>query len=182
MTRLNSFYSVVTGIALGMLLMGCEANLGTDSEFPEKSRGVVYQDGNAPTDTIFGSGGLFGEDDKSLGEGGTGGGGLGVNAYLWRASLDTLAFIPLSSADPFGGVIITDWYSPPESPGERFKLTVYILDRRLRADGLRVTAFKQNQDTTNQWVSVNLTPKVTTDIENAILSRARELRVAREGQ
>jgi len=101
---------------------------------------------------------------------------------LWRASLDTLAFIPLSSADPFGGVIITDWYSPPESPGERFKLTVYILDRRLRADGLRVTAFKQSQDTTNQWISVNLTPKVTTDIENAILSRARELRVAREGE
>lgn len=182
MTRRHFFYSAVPGIVLGMLLMGCEANLGTDSAFPETSRGVIYQDGNASEETIFGGGGLFGEDDKSLGESGTGGGGLGVNAYLWRASLDTLAFIPLSSADPFGGVIITDWYSPPESPGERFKLTVYILDRRLRADGIRVTAFKQNQDTTNQWVSVNLTPKVTTDIENAILSRARELRVAREGE
>lgn len=181
MTRRNSLYSAFSGIALALFLMGCDANLGTDSAFPEKNRGEVYQEGDAPVDTIFGKGGLFGDDDKSLSEGG-GGGGLGVNAYLWRASLDTLAFIPLSSADPFGGVIITDWYSPPESPGERFKLTVYILDRRLRADGLRVTAFKQSQDTTNQWISVNLTPKVTTDIENAILSRARELRVAREGE
>lgn len=182
MTRRNSLYSAFSGIMLSLFLVGCDADLRTDSAFPEKSRGVVYQDGDVADDTIFGKGGIFGDDDKALSEGGAGGSGLSVNAYLWRASLDTLAFIPLSSADPFGGVIITDWYSPPESPGERFKLTVYILDRRLRADGLRVTAFKQSQDTTNQWISVNLTPKVTTDIENAILSRARELRVAREGE
>jgi len=59
-----------------------------------------------------------------------------VNGYLWRASLDTLAFMPLASADPYGGVIITDWYVNPERPEERFKCTVYILDSRLRADGL----------------------------------------------
>jgi Domain of unknown function (DUF3576) len=182
MTRRRSFFSAFSGITLGLLLVGCDANMGTDSTFPTTYGRTVYQTGNVPDDTVFGKGGLLGDDDKSLSDGGSGGGGLGVNAYLWRASLDTLAFIPLSSADPFGGVIITDWYTPPESPGERFKVTVYILDRRLRADGLRVTAFKQSQDTTNQWISVNLTPKVTTDIENAILSRARELRVAREGE
>jgi Domain of unknown function (DUF3576) len=65
--------------------------------------------------------------------------GLGVNAFLWRASLDTLSFMPLASADPFGGVIITDWYANPEKPDERFKATVYILDTRLRADGVSVT-------------------------------------------
>src|SRR3990167_9588100 len=55
-------------------------------------------------------------------------GGIGVNAYLWRASLDTLSFLPLASADPYGGVIITDWFVNPEQPAERFKATVYILD------------------------------------------------------
>ena len=90
--------------------------------------------------------------------------------------------MPLSSADPFGGVIITDWYSSPDSPNERFKVTVYILDRRLRADGVRVTAFKQNLDAANQWIAVPLAPKVTADLENAILSKARGLRIAREGE
>ena len=69
--------------------------------------------------------------------------GIGVNSYLWRASLDTLSFMPLASADPWGGVIITDWYSDPATPDERFKATVYILDTRLRADALAVTVHKQ---------------------------------------
>ncbi|MBO6826277.1 MAG: DUF3576 domain-containing protein [Sneathiella sp.] len=164
-----------------LLLSACGGNLGTDSTFPEERSGQVYQEGfDDNRDTVFGEGGLFGSD-KSLEEGQGGGGGIGVNSYLWRASLDTLSFMPLSSADPFGGVIITDWYIPPESPGERFKVTVYILDRRLRADGLRVSAFKQNRDSTNNWVPVQLTPKTVTNLENAILRRARELRIVREG-
>ncbi len=182
MTR-QKLYAVAVGCCLALLLTGCESDLSANSTFPTSSRGTVYQTGNAPDDTIFGKGGLFGDDDKELQGGGLGsGGGLGVNAYLWRASLDTLSFMPLSSADPFGGVIITDWYSSPDSPNERFKVTVYILDRRLRADGVRVTAFKQNLDTVNQWIAVPLAPKVTADLENAILAKARELRVAREGE
>src|SRR5512145_1249877 len=70
---------------------------------------------------------------------------IGVNGYLWRATLDTLSFMPLQSADPYGGVIITDWYINPEKPDERFKCTVYILDSRLRADGLNVAVFKQTR-------------------------------------
>src|SRR5450432_4696704 len=70
-------------------------------------------------------------------------GAIGVNGYLWRATLDTLAFMPLVSADPYGGVVITDWYANPEKPDERFKATVYILDSRLRADGLNVTVYKE---------------------------------------
>ena len=66
-----------------------------------------------------------------------------MNAYLWRASLDTINFIPLVSADPFGGVIITDWYTPAETPNERMKVQITILDRELRADGVRVSVFKQ---------------------------------------
>jgi len=161
-------------------LAACSSDLSTESNFPETSRGQVYQDGVPDKqETLFGDGGLLG-NDKSLKDG-QGGSGIGVNGYLWRASLDTLSFMPLSSADPFGGVIITDWYTPAESPGERFKVTVYILDRRLRADGIRVSAFKQNLDTTNNWIPVELTPKTVTNLENAILRRARELRIARDG-
>src|SRR3569833_4342040 len=77
--------------------------------------------------------------------------GIGVNGYLWRASLDTLAFMPLSSADPYGGVIITDWYANPEKPDERFKAQVYILATRLRAAGLAVTVYTQTRAAGGQW-------------------------------
>lgn len=105
-------------------------------------------------------------------------GSIGVNGYLWRASLDTLAFMPLASADPYGGVIITDWYSNPETPAERFKATVYILDTRLRADGLNVTVFKQTKDANGAWVDTPVSDQTSTDIENAILTRARQLRLS----
>lgn len=103
---------------------------------------------------------------------------LGVNGYLWRASLDTLAFMPLSSADPYGGVIITDWYSNPEKPDERFKAQVYILDTRLRADGLNVTVYKQVRNPAGQWMDAAVTPETASSIENAILTRARQLRLS----
>jgi len=107
---------------------------------------------------------------------------IGVNGYLWRASLDTLAFMPLASADPYGGVIITDWYTNPEAPNERFKATVYILDTRLRADGLNVTIFKQVADGAGGWVDQQPSAQTETDMENAILTRARLLRLANVNQ
>jgi len=103
---------------------------------------------------------------------------IGVNAYLWRATLDTLAFMPLASADPYGGVVITDWYVNPEQPDERFKCTVYILDARLRADGLNVAVFKQTKDASGAWVDAAAAGQTETDIENAILTRARQLRLS----
>lgn len=103
---------------------------------------------------------------------------IGVNGYLWRATLDTLAFMPLSSADPYGGVIITDWYVNPEKQDERFKCTVYILDTRLRADGLNVTVFKQVKDASGAWVDAASSDQTPIDIENAILTRARQLRLS----
>lgn len=100
-----------------------------------------------------------------------------VNSFLWRASLDTVSFMPLSSADPFGGVIISDWYSPPETPDERFKVTVYILDRELRADGLRVAVFRQTRTKKDTWVEAKVDDRTGRDIENAILKRARQMRI-----
>jgi hypothetical protein len=104
--------------------------------------------------------------------------GIGVNAYLWRASLDTLAFMPLASADPYGGVINTDWYTNPEKPDERFKVTVYILDTRLRADGLTVTVFKQVKGADGNWTDSSTSAQTQVDLENAILNKARQLRLS----
>ncbi len=126
---------------------------------------------------------LFGEDAFEYGPGAdrkeepSGGGGIAVNGYLWRASLDTMSFMPLSSADPFGGVIVTDWYVSPESPNERFKVQIYILDRQLRADGLRVSVFRQVRDAYGSWSDAPVKPDTARQLENAILTRARQLRI-----
>jgi hypothetical protein len=103
---------------------------------------------------------------------------IGVNGYLWRATLDTLAFMPLASADPYGGTVITDWYTNPDKPDERFKCTVYILDSRLRADGLNVAVFKQTKDAAGNWVDTPTASQTEIDIENSILTRARQLRLS----
>lgn len=128
------------------------------------------------------TGKVFGDDAFTWGgnsrkdEGAADGSGIGVNSFLWRASLDTLLFMPVSSADPFGGVIITDWHTPSDSPPtERFKLNVYILGRALRADGVRVAVFRQVKDG-EQWRDQPLDTKVAAKIEDAILTKARQLR------
>jgi len=100
---------------------------------------------------------------------------IGVNAYLWRAAIDTLSFAPLLQADSSGGVIVTDWYASPQSPGERIKLTVSILDQDLRADALRVAASRQiNQNGT--WVDAPVAAATVQKLEDIILTRARDLR------
>jgi hypothetical protein len=102
---------------------------------------------------------------------------LGVNSYLWHASLDTLSFMPLASADPFGGVIITEWSSAVQVPDERMKVTVYIMDRRLRADGVKVAVFRQVRQN-GVWADAPVTPETAAKLTDAILTRARELRLA----
>ena len=99
-----------------------------------------------------------------------------VNRYLWRAALDTIDFMPVQKADPLAGLITTDWYGNPQTPQERFKTNVYILDTALRADALRVTVFRQ-QLTDYGWVDAPVNNATAREIENAILSRARELRL-----
>ena len=102
---------------------------------------------------------------------------IGVNAYLWRASLDTLSFMPLLQTDSNGGVIVTDWYINPAAPSERVKVTVTILDQDLRADGLRVAALRQiNQG--GQWVAAPVQAATVQKLEDIILTKARDLRRA----
>ena len=128
--------------------------------------------GAEQTGSIFGSGGvtLFGDGDEAPAS------GIDVNAFLWRATLDTTSFIPLLSADPFGGVIITDWYSPPESPNERFRLSVYILGRTLRSDGVQVSVFRQERGDDGLWEDRATSPDTAVSLEDKILDRARQLR------
>lgn len=100
---------------------------------------------------------------------------IGVNAYLWRASLDALSFAPLLQTDSNGGVIVTDWYANPQNPGERVKLTVAILDRDLRADALRVSGARQVAQN-GAWVDAPIQAATVQRVEEIILTRARDLR------
>ncbi|TDQ81976.1 uncharacterized protein DUF3576 [Dongia mobilis] len=163
----------LAGLAALAVLGACNADLGGEEQYPTRRQkgdsGPQYEEGA----TVFGPGGLFG--GPAAPDDGSGGGGVGVNSLLWRASLDTVSFMPLVSADPFGGVIITDWYTPPATPGERFKVNIYILGRALRADGIRASVFRQ-QDMGGQWIDAPVALNTATDLENAILTRARQLR------
>ncbi len=126
--------------------------------------------GNSGSLFSFGSGSRNGGNPAS---------GLRVNAYLWRATLDTLSFMPLVSADPFGGVIITDWYSPPGTPDERFKANAYILSQQMSANAVRVTVFHQVQQG-GDWADSPVDPAVASGLEDRILARAADLRAAAE--
>ena len=149
---------------------GCADFSGADIEATTHDQ----TDSGNKRDSIWGVGGasLFGDG----GGDNSGGGALGVNSFLWRATLDTIAFMPVSTADPFGGVILTDWHSTEEAPNERFKLNVYILGRTLRADGIRVAVFSQTKDQGGQWRDSAVPEQTGTKIEDAILTRARQLR------
>ena len=177
--RSSMVRSFLIAAAVAGLLAGC-GDAKVEHDYPDPlyrhlpgSHGSSYR----PKE---GAQGIFGEDGISLlgGDREQGGGaGIGVNSFLWRASLDTLSFMPLASADPFGGVIITDWFAPPETPDERFKVTVYILDRELRASGLKVAVFRQEKGEAG-WADAAVDGATHTEVENSILVRARELRIA----
>ncbi len=158
------------GAASGALLLGLSGLSGCGSQGNNESWPApkgLDRGGSTGGISLFG-GGSGGQNANT---------GIGVNSFLWRASLDTLAFMPLTSADPFGGVIITDWRSDPASPEERFKMTVYILDQQLRADGLRVAVFRQIRDSAGVWSDAAVNPDTGLKLENAILTRARQLRI-----
>lgn len=169
----------LAAVASAVLLAGC--GLDTDSRPMQKqSDGTWSREDPSQKDSVFGKGGLdlFGGNKRSD-DAQAGGAGIGVNLYLWRASLDTVSFMPLSSADPFGGVIITDWYQPQNNPNERFKVNLYIQGRTLRADALRASVFRQVRDpASGGWYDVQVAPSVNTEFENAVLTRARQIRTA----
>ena len=105
---------------------------------------------------------------------------MAVNAFLWRASLDTVSFIPLDIVDPIGGVITTQWYEDTNNSNERIKPTIYIKDRRLRADGVSVNIFREVM-LTDRWVKADTNPDTANLIEASILTKARELRIGTQG-
>lgn len=149
-------------LAAAMAAAGCASDGDAAAEGPVAAR-----------NDDRGGWGPFGGGDRKRQEGSE----IGVNSLLWRASLDTISFMPLALTDSFGGVIITDWYSEPSTPNERFKVQIYILDTRLRADGIKVNVFRQVQGA-NGWADAAVDDDTAPQLENAILSKARELRLA----
>ena len=167
MPRLAACLAVLT---MPLLAAGC-----SNSKPNPTAPNAIVEPGQNPG-SIFGDEGILGTFGVGKGPKDTGGGsGIGVNAYLWRGALDTLGFMPLTSADPFGGVIITDWYTSPSATGERFKATAYILGKELRSDGIRVSIFRQVLQN-GQWVDAPVSQRTVGDIEDKVLERARKLR------
>jgi hypothetical protein len=171
--RISKKIAGPAGVLLGALaLTAC-------SHAPQTTTPEIYnpQTANLPgamaTDTgssIF----TFGKGSSSTTAPGT---QIQVNAYLWRATLNTLAFMPLVSADPFGGVIITDWYTPPATPGERFKVNAYILGQQLTADAIQVSVFHQTEQN-GQWTDTPADPATASGLEDRILANAADLQAA----
>ncbi len=169
--KLNPFV-----LALLLFMWGC-SGAPVEYKYPEKVKGRYEMPGEhrdaEERDKLFGDKGL-----NLFSEGKTPENGIGVNTFLWQGTLETLSFMPLASADPFGGVIITDWYSPPAAPDERFKVNALILTKSLRADGLKISVFRQVKTEKGVWIDTKTDPAVALEMENAILTRARQLRLS----
>lgn len=167
-------YKVLSSLVVMTLIMtGCSKNPapGQGAEPPSDKEDVRFDN----------LGKLFGEDAFKFGgdrEDPEITSGIGVNTFLWQASLDTVSFIPIQSADPFGGLILTEWHSTPDLPNERVKINILILGRRLRTDGIKAKIFKQVRAHENaEWKDVTVDPQTVVDLEDTILTRARELRI-----
>lgn len=161
---------LLIGLPLFTILAACtkdiDASYPKDAEERRKdARGKLTGDGIS----------LFGRDETA--QNADGNSGIGVNSFLWRATLDSLAFMPLASADPFGGVIITDWYEDPKQPQERYKINALILDKELRSDALKISVFKQKRNDSSNWTDAPADQSLPRELENTILTRARELKV-----
>jgi len=154
-------------------LGACSLFNGSKPEYP-KDPDDLHKQRNG---TLSANGGmrLFGESDADRYAAGS---VISVNAFLWRASLDTISFMPIAAADPVGGTILTDWYENPETPGERFKINILLLDKKLRSDAVKVSVYKQVLDKNKNWRDAKIDGKLALNLEDKILVRARELKIA----
>jgi hypothetical protein len=152
-------------------------NSGADMDLAMRDAETRLQSGGG----LLGKGGLsiegiLGNNKSKSGENETTSLSMPVNAFLWKGALDTINFMPLSSADPIGGTIITDWYSTTDNQNERCKLNIFISGKELNTENLKVTSFCQEYK--NQiWVNKNINKENNTKIENAILNKAKKLRL-----
>lgn len=168
-------FSLIVLLMFPVFLAGCES-IESEAKYPTGyDRNMTGGDVYGEKESIVGDRGLKILGGRSKDDGN--GSGIGVNGFLWRASLDTVSFMPLASADPFGGVILTDWYSPDDSLDERYKINVFILGRELRSDGVQVKVFKQIKRG-GAWADKPSDDSTARTLEDAILTRARQLRVA----
>jgi hypothetical protein len=161
-------------LSLVIVLSAC-SGIEKEAKYPTGAqRDGLTDDIYAEKESILGENGLniFNTENRSQS-----GDSITVNSFLWRASLDTVSFMPLTTVDPFGGVILTDWYSDPATPDERYKLNVFVTGSQLRSDAIRVSTFQQKKSRGN-WVDATVDPSIGTKIEDAILTRARQVRVA----
>jgi hypothetical protein len=166
--------------------MGCSGNLAAkDPVGPKPGPAKKYNPDYDDQKSIFGEGGLsvgtIRKGDGSLFGGGGGGdekARLPVNKYLWQGALDTLSFLPLASSDPFTGVIATEWGATPETPGERLKVTAYILNPGLTAAALKVAVYREVLSDTGVWTTAPVSADTARQLEDAILTRARQIRIA----
>jgi hypothetical protein len=167
--------NLIVALALTAILAAGCSDVETDPTYSNKTHDDMYKNGSLLSDeggfSLFGGGNSKKADEAA---------GIGVNGFLWRAALDTVSFMPIASADPFGGVVITDWYSPPSTPDERTKLNVFIRDRDLRSDGVKVSVFRQTKDEKGNWIDADVAPTMAVDLENAILTKARQIRMAQK--
>ena len=177
-TAPNKFLSTLSLLIISTLIpLSACSRLEGEAKYPTGlDRTTTGDDVYGKKESVLGKDGLsiFGGKSKRAEDGST---GIGVNSFLWRASLDTISFMPLASADPFGGVIITDWYSSEEKPQERFKVNVFILDKQLVSSGIKVKVFRQVKRGSS-WKDSDIADNTARQMEDAILTRARQLRVA----
>ncbi len=159
--------AIVSGLLLS--LVACGNDLTIEPDYPENQKTGVENMGS-----------LFDGNSLSLFSSSTSEASsptLAVNSFLWRAALETFSFMPLTTADQLSGIIITDWYSEPSVPDERMKVTILILDKSLRADALRITAFREKR-TSLGWETSPVADQTSRKLEDVVLVRARELRIA----
>ena len=163
-------------VLIPLLALSACSGIESEAKYPTGAdrSAVGTNDIYSEAPSIFGKDGLGllgGKDKKGNGD------GVIVNTYLWRAALDTVSFMPLASADPFGGTIITEWYTAPDTPNERTKLNVFILGSTLSVDSLSVKVFRQVKSG-GGWKDASVAKDTARKLEDAILTRAREMKIA----
>ena len=176
-------YLILTTLFVNLFLLnGCSTDDVDIVRAPPNEDLVIQRDrerreslGDSEDNTLIGD--IFGNITDSFSNKGTNDSGISVNSFLWRASLDTLSFMPLLSADPFGGVIITDWHSTSEISKEKFKIVAYILGKELRVDALKVSVFKRLKNENGDWVDSKSSSILKNKVEDAILTKARKYKV-----